>query len=164
MRLHNLLNLSHIPDVSEVFYTHQKLLVTAPKGPVIGLSAALVAYSDFYYAMPHVYLLAPFTSLGIAAEGGSTAMFVRRMGWAKANEALLMSKRISCAELVQCGFINDILDTNKDSDLFQGRVMEEVEGRLGNLDPESILKNKALMRRALQQILHSHTLRDFGCC
>jgi peroxisomal 3,2-trans-enoyl-CoA isomerase len=35
-------------------------------GPAVGLSAALIAHSDFGYA-PHGYILTPFSSLGLLA-------------------------------------------------------------------------------------------------
>ena len=54
---------------TQAFYSHKKILVTALNGPVVGLSAALIAHSDFIYAAPHAFLLCPFSSLGLAAEG-----------------------------------------------------------------------------------------------
>ncbi len=47
--------------ITHAFYTHPKILITALNGPAIGLSAALIAFSDFIYAMPHTFLLTPFT-------------------------------------------------------------------------------------------------------
>ncbi|EXJ76134.1 uncharacterized protein A1O5_00642 [Cladophialophora psammophila CBS 110553] len=154
-------NLAHIIEVTEAFYTHPKLLVTALNGPCVGLSAALVAYSDFIYAMPHVYLFCPFTSLGITAEGGSTALFSRRMGFKFAAEALLMSKRIQCEELVRCGFINEVFDTGKDADQFLDRVLVEVETRLfSKLNPSSMLHVKALMRKPEIPLFASQTVEE----
>ncbi|KAK5050544.1 hypothetical protein LTR84_003825 [Exophiala bonariae] len=154
-------NLAHIIEVTEAFYAHPKLLVAALNGPCVGLSAALVAHSDFIYAMPHVYLYCPFTSLGITAEGGSTALFSRRMGFKVAAEALIMSKRIQCEELVRCGFINEVFDTGKEVDLFLERVILEVETRLlAKLDPSSMLQVKALMRKPEIPLLASQTIAE----
>ena len=86
-------------DVTQAFYTHPKILITALNGPVIGLSAALISLSDFIYATPSTFLLTPFTSLGLVAEGVSSYSLVQRLGISKANEALIMSKRVSCEEL-----------------------------------------------------------------
>jgi peroxisomal 3,2-trans-enoyl-CoA isomerase len=77
-------------DVARAPYSHSKILVTALNGPVIGLSAALISHSDFIYAVSDAYLMTPFTSLGLVAEGGSSVAFVQRMGQGKANEALLL--------------------------------------------------------------------------
>ncbi|PNP60892.1 hypothetical protein FNYG_14379 [Fusarium nygamai] len=88
-------------DVATAFYSHSKILVTALNGPVLGLSAALISHSDFIYAVPDAYLLTPFSSLGLVAEGGDSVAFVHRMGPDKANEALILGRKIPVSELVQ---------------------------------------------------------------
>ncbi|KAI9719872.1 MAG: hypothetical protein M1828_006093 [Chrysothrix sp. TS-e1954] len=145
---------------THAFYTHPKILITALNGPAVGLSAALIAHSDFIYAAPHAYLLTPFTSLGLVAEGGASVAFVRRLGQSKANEALLTSRRIMCPELVQTGFVNKVfLDGGGDetsgkgiqSGKFLDAVLAEVDDRFGareggHLNHESVLGVKRLIR------------------
>ncbi|KAF2647445.1 ClpP/crotonase [Lophiostoma macrostomum CBS 122681] len=135
--------------ITHAFYTHPKILVTALNGPVVGLSAALIAFSDFIYAAPHAFLLTPFSSLGLVAEGNASIGFVRRLGISKANEALIMSKRISCEELVHTGFVNKVIDVgSKDSPKFLEEVLKEVNDRLGDhLNSDSLIKIKALIRK-----------------
>ena len=70
-------------NVTQAFYTHPKILVVALNGPVVGLSAALTGFADFVYAAPHTFLLTPFSSLGLVAEGGASVGFVQRMGCVK---------------------------------------------------------------------------------
>ncbi|KAI9741974.1 MAG: hypothetical protein M1834_000363 [Cirrosporium novae-zelandiae] len=136
-------------EITRTFYTHPKILVTALNGPAVGLSAALIAFSDFIYAAPHAFILTPFSSLGLVAEGGASRSFVQRLGIAKANEALIMSKRIPAEELLQVGFINKIFDTGKDEDAkFLGLVLEELNERLGDhLNGDSLLKIKGLIQK-----------------
>ena len=137
-------------DITRSFYTHPKILITALNGPTVGLSAAIVAHSDFVYATPHTFLLTPFSSLGLVAEGGASVAMVQRLGIAKANEALIMSKKITCEELVQTGFVNKVFkgkDVN-DSEGFLKQVLEEVNERLGDhLNQESLVKIKELIRK-----------------
>ncbi len=134
--------------VTHAFYTHPKILITALNGPAIGLSAALIALSDFVYAAPHAYLLTPFTSLGLVAEGGASQAFVQRLGISKANEALIMSKKITAEELVHVGFVNKIFPAGHDEGAFLAAVLEEVNARLGDhLNAQSMLQVKALIRR-----------------
>ena len=141
-------------EVTNAFYTHPKILITALNGPAVGLSAAITAFSDFVYAMPHAFLLTPFTSLGLVAEGGASRAFVDRLGISKANEALIMSKRITCEELVQVGYVNKVFDTGKDDKKFLEEVLKEVEDRLtgGHLVGDSLLKVKKLIRRPEREI------------
>jgi Delta3-Delta2-enoyl-CoA isomerase len=141
--------------ITHAFYTHPKILVAALNGPVVGLSAALVAFADFVYAAPHTFLLTPFSSLGLVAEGGASHAFVRRLGISKANEALIMSKRISAEELLHVGFVNKVFDTGKDSGRFLEAVLKEVQERLGDhLNSDSMVKIKALMRKPDMDVLH----------
>ena len=83
------------------------------------------------------------------AEGGASIAFVERLGISKANEALIMSKRISSEELFATGFVNKIFQTGKDEDdKFLNLVLEEIEERLGShLNSESLLKVKELIRK-----------------
>lgn len=145
-------------DVTRTFYSHSKILVVALNGPAVGLSAALIAHADFIYAAPHAFLLTPFSSLGLVAEGGASRAFVERLGIAKANEALIMSKRITCDELVAAGFVNKVIKAEsgkpEDSTGFLKNVLAEVEDRLGpHLNQSSLLKIKELVRRPEREIL-----------
>lgn len=153
---------SNSVEVANAFYTHPKILITALNGPVVGLSAAIIAHSDFIYCTPHTFLLTPFTSLGLVAEGGASYAFVQRMGISMANEALIMSKRITSEELLRCGFVNKIFDTGKDEDeRFFGEVMKEVEGRLGDhLNSESLVKVKELIRKPQRRVLDEQIVAE----
>ena len=166
IRRHSLHNfVSNNLEITNAFYTHPKILVTALNGPAIGLSAALIALSDFIYAMPHAFLLTPFTSLGLVAEGGSSRAFVQRLGISKANEALIMSKRITAEEMLHVGFINKIFHLGKDEqDKFLEEVLKHVDERLGeHLNSESLLKVKALIRKPERDIMDAQNAAEvFG--
>lgn len=152
-------------EITNAFYTHPKILITALNGPAVGLSAALISFSDFIYAAPHAFLLTPFTSLGLVAEGGASHAFVQRLGISKANEALIMSKRITSEELLATGFVNKIFDTGKDQQgKFLAEVLVEVKDRLGDhLNNESLIKVKQLIRKPDRARLDAMTVQEvFG--
>lgn len=141
---------------THAFYAHPKILVAALNGPAVGLSAAIVAHADFIYCTPHAYLLTPFSSLGLVAEGGASRAFVERMGLARATEALLTSRKVGAEELRQCGFVNRIFRegggdeaTGKgcDDGKFLDAVLAEVQEKLGShLNRGSLLGIKKLLR------------------
>lgn len=149
-------------DITNAFYTHPKILVTALNGPAVGLSAAIIAFSDFIYAAPHAFLLTPFTSLGLVAEGGASRAFVQRLGLSKANEALIMSKKITAEEMLQVGFVNKIFKTRPSEDeKFLEHVLEEVRERLGDhLNGESMLQVKALIRKPDLEMMGGQTVAE----
>ncbi|KAI5849543.1 ClpP/crotonase-like domain-containing protein [Morchella snyderi] len=144
-------------EIAKAFYEHPKILVGALNGPAVGLSAALLGACDFIYATENTFILTPFTSLGLVAEGVASTMFVRRLGFAKASEALLLSKRISAPELVTCGFINKLFPAEG----FRERVLEFVDDVMGaHLNHESMLGVKALMRDAWKDEIEKAGVRE----
>ncbi|KAH6850034.1 ClpP/crotonase-like domain-containing protein [Chaetomium sp. MPI-CAGE-AT-0009] len=143
-------------NLTQAFYTHPKVLVVGLNGPAVGLSAALVAFADFVYAAPHAFLLTPFSSLGLVTEGAASRALVQRLGIAKANEALIMSKRITCEELVATGFVNKVFaECGKGEDeKFRGLVLREIDDRLGDhLVGESLLGIKKLIRKPERDVM-----------
>ena len=90
---------------------------------------------------------------------------MQRLGISKANEALIMSKRISAEELLHVGFVNKIFDTGKDEhERFLAEVVKEVHERLGDhLNSESLLKVKELIRRPERERLDVQNVAEvFG--
>jgi len=157
-------------DLTRAFYAHPKILVVALNGPVIGLPAALVSFADFIYALPHTFLRIPFSSLGLAAEGGASRALRERLGVSKAKEALMMSKRISCDELLACGFVNKIInpspsargaDEALNGATFLEQVLNEVEKDLGSqLCDSSLLDIKAQFCRQESDSLDGAVVKE----
>lgn len=152
-------------DIAQTFYTHPKILVTALNGPVVGLASALVTHSDFIYAAPHTYLLAPFNSIGIVVEGAATASMANRMGAGLAKEALLMAKKIPVERLLASGFVNGVFEADasgKDAEAFKQTVLQEVcEGMLGDhLSSWSMLRTKKVMARLDETKYDAHVVRE----
>lgn len=150
-------------DITRSFYQHPKILVAAMNGPAVGLSAAILGFCDFIYAAPHSYFLTPFSSLGLVAEGGASYGIVQRMGISTANEALLMSRKISCEKLVHCGFVNKVFSGNdeKDSDGFLKKVLAELDDKLGShLNQTSLLGIKKLIRAPYEEALEAQGVRE----
>ncbi|KYK61438.1 3,2-trans-enoyl-CoA isomerase [Drechmeria coniospora] len=148
--------------LTHAFATHPKVLVVGLNGPVIGLSAAVIAFADFIYAVPHTFLLTPFSSIGLVAEGGASRALVQRLGLAKANEALLMSRRLDARTLERAGFVNEIFDFAQGQDAaFRERVLREVHDRLGDhLNGESLIGIKKLIRGPDLDVIHSQNAKE----
>lgn len=154
-------------NLTQAFYSHSRILITALNGPVVGIAAALVAFSDFVYCVPHAYLLTPFSSLGLVAEGGASLALVKRMGISKANEALLMSRRIPADELLACGFVNKIFDCGEGVGLderFLKGVLEHVDETLGpHLIGSSLIETKKLISMPMRKEIEAQLVAElFG--
>lgn len=143
---------------THAYYSHPKILIVALNGPAVGISAANIAHADFIYAAPHSFLMTPFSSIGLYTEGGASKTFVQKLGMNKANEALIMGKRLYVKELQDVGFVTKVFEagggdksTGKgmDSDKFLDAVIEEIKYRF---DPDSVnhyslLKIKESLRK-----------------
>lgn len=83
--------------------------------------------------------------------------FVQRMGLPKANEALIMSKRLTCEELVHCGYVNKVFPAEN----FLDSVLKEVDDRMGpHLVPDSLTKIKALIRKPYKDVLDAQGVAE----
>lgn len=151
-------------NITQAFYSHPKILVAALNGPAIGLSAALTGFADFVYATPHTFLLTPFSSIGLVAEGGASMGFVNRLGLPKANEALIMSKRIGIDDLVKTGYVNKVFDFKKGDPKFLEAVLHEVDERMGtHLIGSSLIGIKKLIQQPYREKLDAQGVAEvFG--
>ncbi|RCK63508.1 3,2-trans-enoyl-CoA isomerase [Candida viswanathii] len=133
----------------QTFLAHKKILAVALNGPVIGLSAAFVALCDLVYVhnAAKTFFLTPFANIGILAEGGTSATLPMRVGWSRAAEALLLSKRISGDDLQRAGFFNkDYKGQFKSAEEFNEVVLKELLDATENLHEDSIIQNKELLK------------------
>jgi len=145
-------------DLTRAFYTHPKILIAALNGPAVGLSAALLGFADFIYATPHTFILTPFSSLGLVAEGGASIGFVNRMGISLANEALLMSRKILMPQLLSSGFVNKEFPADE---AFLKTVITEVKDKLGeHLNGESLIKIKGLIRERERSEMEAQGVKE----
>lgn len=148
-------------DCTHAIYSHSKILVAALNGPVMGIAAAFLGNFDFIYAVPEAWLNVGFPFLGIAVEGGASVSFVNRMGIAKANEVLLLNKKISASEMLECGFVNKIFPS-KSTEEFHFAVHQHLKKELDGLVPASIFAIKTLIKAGLndKNNFHAVNLRE----
>lgn len=87
--------------------------------------------------------------------------FVQRLGIAKANEALIMSKKIDIDDLVKTGYVNKVFDFKKGDPKFLEAVLHEVDERLGtHLIGSSLTGIKALIQRPFRKELDAQGVAE----
>ncbi|OWA51888.1 Enoyl-CoA delta isomerase 2, mitochondrial [Hypsibius exemplaris] len=138
------------------FIDHPKLLVGLVHGPCIGIAFTTMALYDVVYASDQATFHAPFTSLGLTPEGTSSYSFPKVMGPAKANEVLLLGKKLSAAEALECGFVTEVFP----ADTFEVETKRRLE-LLPKLAPISLKESKILIRSLDQAKLHK--VNDLEC-
>lgn len=141
--------------LTTIFHDHEKILICALNGPVVGLSSALVLLCDFIYAInDDVFMLTPFANLGLVSEGASAYTLVQRLGLSAANEALLLSSPIKAKRLYELGLVNKIYNL-KDVEKFNDLVLEEFWHKVKDLEAESIRDIKKIIKSTYLRDLHS---------
>ncbi|PVH15774.1 uncharacterized protein CXQ87_003628 [Candidozyma duobushaemuli] len=149
--------------LADLLHNHSKVLICALNGPVIGLSAAIVALCDLVYVNDenNTYMLTPFSNLGLVAEGATSATLFLRLGWSKASEALLFAKPVPGTELNRLGFFNGTY-TGKGltTDQFNEEVHKLIVSKFDGLYEPSIFANKKLLRHNRDTLINSANARE----
>jgi enoyl-CoA hydratase/carnithine racemase len=112
----------------------------------------MLMHCDIVTANPNTVFSMPFVSLGLVAEGGSSYLFPRLVGHAKASEILLTGRNFTADEALQMGLINEISE-----DSF-GAAMK-FANTLAEQPPTAVINTKALLKsgshEAINQVMRA---------
>jgi enoyl-CoA hydratase/carnithine racemase len=117
-----------------------KPLIAAVNGVAVGIGVTMLLHCDLVFASEQARFRAPFVSLGIAAEAGSSALFEQRIGWQNAAHLLFTSGWVSAGEAVAMG-----LAWRK---VGEDRLLVEVleyAGQIAVMPVSSLVENKRLL-------------------
>jgi len=142
------------PVFNFLFAIHNfpKPLIAAVHGRAVGIGTTMLMHCDIVTANPNSIFSMPFVSLGLVAEGGSSYLFPRLVGHAKAAEILLTGRSFTSDEALQMGLINEI-----SADHF-GAAMK-FANTLAEQPPTAVINTKALLKsgshEALNQVIRA---------
>lgn len=142
------------PVFNFLFAIHNfpKPLIAAVHGRAVGIGTTMLMHCDIVSANPTTIFSMPFVSLGLVAEGGSSYLFPRLVGHAKAAEILLTGRNFSADEALQMGLINTIAD-----DQLSAAIKFAQE--LAEQPPTAVINTKALLKsgshEALNQVIRA---------
>ena len=80
-----------------------KPLVAAVNGTGVGIGLTLLLHCDLVLMAEGARLRAPFVSLGVTAEAGSSALLPARLGWQAASHLLYTAAWLDAEAAVACG-------------------------------------------------------------
>jgi enoyl-CoA hydratase/carnithine racemase len=80
-----------------------KPLVAAVNGIGVGIGLTLLPHCDLVLIARGARLRAPFVSLGVTAEAGSSALLPQRMGWQNAAHLLFTASWLGAEQAVETG-------------------------------------------------------------
>ncbi|KAG0734477.1 hypothetical protein G6F57_014790 [Rhizopus arrhizus] len=119
----------------------KKEMQRAVNGPSIGFGTTTLALCDVTYAVPEATFTTPFMKLGFCAEGCSSLLFPRIMGPSKANEMLLLGRTFTAQEMVDCGLISRLIE----SDGFRDKVLA-IADQAAQFSVSAVRTTKRLIR------------------
>jgi Enoyl-CoA hydratase/carnithine racemase len=96
-----------------------KMLVAAVNGPAVGIGVTLLPHCDLVYCTESATFWTPFTRIAIVPEFCSSLTFVTAMGLPRANELLLMGKKIDAERAISDKLVSGIIkDCCRSGDAF----------------------------------------------
>lgn len=97
-----------------------KLLCAAVNGPAVGIGATLLLHCDLVFCSKEASFWAPFARLALVPEFASSISLRHCMGLSKANELLLLGKRLTAKEMVEWNIASRVVNISSLQDPFQG--------------------------------------------
>ncbi len=143
------------PVFSFLFAIHNfpKPLIAAVKGRAVGIGTTMLMHCDLVTANPDTKFSMPFVSLGLVAEGGSSYLFPRLVGHAKAAEIFFTGRTFSAQEALEMGLINSIAE----DELAAGM---EFAREIAEQPPTAVINTKALLKSSSHEALNQVILAE----
>jgi enoyl-CoA hydratase/carnithine racemase len=120
----------------------EKPIVVEVSGPAVGIGVTMLLHCDLVYADETAGFRMPFVDLGLVPEGASSFLLPRMVGYAKANELLLTSKKFGAAEAKEIGLITAIVDADQ-----LHEHCASTARTLAKKAPAAVKRTKDLLRR-----------------
>lgn len=115
-------------------------VATAMKGYVVGGAVEIAACADFRVGSTTSWYSMPEVRIGIPSVLDSANLH-RLMGWTKANELILTANRFDSDDMIQCGFLNSVVD----ADQVEHRALSYLEDCMAS-DRAVLAQQKRLFR------------------
>jgi 2-(1,2-epoxy-1,2-dihydrophenyl)acetyl-CoA isomerase len=84
-------------------------LVVAVQGVCAGGAVSLAAGADYLIAADDAQFIAAYVGLGFCVDGGGTVMLSRRMGQARAKRFMMLGEKLSAAQALEVGLVDEIV-------------------------------------------------------
>lgn len=117
-------------------------VVAGVQGGAVGIGATLLLHCDVVLMQRDAFLAYPFVKLSISVEGGSSWLLPARIGYLRAMEILLESRKVPCDEAVRLGLASRVVEVDVASEAVA------VAQRIGTLDPAAVQATKRQLRTA----------------
>lgn len=97
-----------LTNFTSAFVNLSKPLIAGVNGPCLGIGTTLLGLCDIVYCTENATFKTPFSELGQSPEGLSSYIFPRLMGTSKANEVLLLGKKLNAKEAERYNLVSEV--------------------------------------------------------
>jgi len=88
----------------------EKPVLAAVNGPAVGIGLSLALAADLIVGRESAYFLLAFANIGLAPDGGASAMVAERIGFTRATEMAMLGEKIPAPQAAEWGLINRAID------------------------------------------------------
>ncbi|MEX2015584.1 MAG: enoyl-CoA hydratase-related protein [Candidatus Hydrogenedentales bacterium] len=137
--------------------TFPKPLIAAVNGIGVGIGLTMLLHCDIVLMAESARLRAPFVSLGVTTEAGSSALLPARIGWAAASHLLYTASWMSAAEVVATGLAYRAVPDDQ--------LLPDTLGlaeKFAGLPIPSLAATKQLLLAARNDTVHAARHREFN--
>jgi peroxisomal 3,2-trans-enoyl-CoA isomerase len=114
-----------------------KIVAAAVQGPAVGIGVTLLMHCDLVFCSSRATFWVPFTRLALVPELCSSVTFIESMGLSKANELLLLGRKIGAQTALSWNICSRVVENNVDDpfagDSLASLVVGELDKRLFSL-------------------------------
>jgi 2-(1,2-epoxy-1,2-dihydrophenyl)acetyl-CoA isomerase len=145
-------------------------IVAAVHDVCAGGMAAFVAGSDMVIAADDARFVAAYAGIGFSCDAGSSVMYSRRMGGARARRFLLMNETLSAPEALQAGLVDEVVPRDQLSVRSQAvaaqlaagptRAFGEIRRLLLSVDQQPLEAQLELEAQALARVSSTEDARN----
>jgi len=121
-----------------------KPLIAAVHGNAVGIGTTALLHCDIVVAAPDSKFQMPFVNLGLVPEAGSSLLFPKLVGHAKASEIFLTGRSFGAEEASAMGLVNKI------SEDYLGEALA-IAGVISEQPPTAVINTKALLKSGHHQ-------------
>jgi enoyl-CoA hydratase/carnithine racemase len=141
-----------ISELVVTLYTMPKLVISAIHGPTAGLGLSLALAADYVIADTSSLIAMNFIGIALIPDGGGHFFLRNRLGESLAKQVIWEGKRMSAAEALEIGMIDEVIEHD-----FPQAVKQKAEEWLKKpikamIQTKRILceENKAALQRVLE--------------
>uniref|UniRef100_T1IX27 ACB domain-containing protein n=1 Tax=Strigamia maritima TaxID=126957 RepID=T1IX27_STRMM len=132
-----------------------KPLVGVINGPAIGIAVTVLGLFDLVYASDKATFHTPFAALGQSPEGCSSYIFPRLMGNARANELLMLGRKLNALDAYERGLVTEVFPDYT----FRKEVTARLDA-MSKLPGKSLLCSKQVLHNTQKDVLHKINIEE----